>query len=182
MNTRMACIRSITLLSFHRLKAGSLDRARAYPAQQSRFCPNIGDMSKSSTTGVGERVATFPLGNAAPEEPCVRAFPAHGSRTALSALLTPGLPNCTSPSQAVTSLVHLIAETRALNRRKTVSFKLPCIEPQMNTCDNCTTRKSAPFQVRANLEPLCGLLPPAIRFFRVLISTRPTAHLADHLP
>jgi hypothetical protein len=129
-----------------------------------------------------ERVATFPLGNAAPEEPCVRAFPAHGSRTALSALLTPGLPNCTSPSQAVTSLVHLIAETRALNRRKTVSFKLPCIEPQMNTCDNCTTRKSAPFQVRANLEPLCGPLQAAVRLFRVLIPASSTVPLAGYLP
>lgn len=112
----------------------------------------------------------------------MRAFPAHGSRTALSVLLTPTLPNCTSPSQAVTSLVHLIAETRAPNRRKTASFKLPFVEPQMNTCDNCTTRKSAPFQVRANLEPLCGPLPATIRFFRVLMPAPSTASLASRLP
>ena len=52
----------------------------------------------------------------------------------------------------------------------------------MRTCDNCTTRKSAPFRVRANLEPLCELLPPAIRFFRVLIPTCPTASLTGRLP
>jgi len=112
----------------------------------------------------------------------MRAFPAHGSRTELSVLLTPVLPNCTSPSQAVTSLVHLIAETRAPNRRKTASFKLPFVEPQMNTCDNCTTRKSAPFQARANLEPLCGPLQATIRFFRVLVPAPSTASLASHLP
>ena len=57
----------------------------------------------------------------------VRAsFPAYSSSTALSAVLTPVLSYCTSPSQAATSLVHLIVETRALNRRKTASFKLPC--------------------------------------------------------
>jgi hypothetical protein len=111
----------------------------------------------------------------------MRAFPAHGSRTALSVLLTPVLPNCTSPSQAVTSLVHLIAETRAPNRRKTASFKLPFVEPQMNTCDNCITRKSAPFQARANLELLCGPLQATIRFFRVLMPAPSTASLASHL-
>ena len=111
----------------------------------------LSQLSKKRTAfsaDAGRRVATLPHGNAAPEEPCMRAFPAHGSRTALSVLLTPVLPNCTSPSQAVTSLVHLIAETRAPNRRKTASFKLPFVEPKMNTCDNCTTRKSAPFPFR----------------------------------
>src|SRR5260370_14247889 len=45
-------------------------------------------------------------------------FTAQGSSTALSVLLTPALPNCTSPSQAATLLAHLIDETKALNRRK----------------------------------------------------------------
>lgn len=47
--------------------------------------------------GEGSRV---PFGNAAPEEPYVRAFPAYGSRTALSVVLTPVSPSCTKPSQA----------------------------------------------------------------------------------
>jgi hypothetical protein len=51
----------------------------------------------------------------------------------------------------------------------------------MNTCDNCTIRKSAPFQAGANLEPLCSPLQAAVRFFRVLIPTCPTACLATHL-
>src|SRR5471032_828181 len=52
----------------------------------------------------------------------------------------------------------------------------------MNTCDNRTIRKSAPFQIRANLEPLCDRLQDTIRFFRVLLSASPTASPAGHLP
>ncbi len=49
-----------------------------------------------------------------------------------------------------------------------VTHKLPLLEPKMPVCDNCTTRKSAPFQVGAKLEPLCGPLQAAVRFLRVL--------------
>jgi len=49
----------------------------------------------------------------------------------------------------VISLVHLIAETRALNCGEAVSSKLPYAEPQILARDSHTSRKSAPFRVRA---------------------------------
>src|SRR5260370_4534714 len=52
----------------------------------------------------------------------------------------------------------------------------------MLACDNCTTRKSAPFQVRANFEPLCNPLQAAVRFLRVLMPAPSTASLTGHLP
>lgn len=52
----------------------------------------------------------------------------------------------------------------------------------MLACDNCTTRKSAPLQVGANLEPLYDPLQVVIRFLRVLIPAPPTASLAGCLP
>jgi hypothetical protein len=48
--------------------------------------------------------------------------------------------------------------------------------------DSCTMRKWAPFQARANLEPLCAPLQAAVRFFRNPIPAPPTAFLADCLP
>jgi hypothetical protein len=56
------------------------------------------------------------------------------------------------------------------------------MRPQVRVCDSCTTRKSAPFQVGANFEPLSGRLQPGIRFFRVLLPAPPTACLTAHLP
>jgi hypothetical protein len=79
-------------------------------------------------------------------------------------------------------LIHPIAETRALNCNEAVSHKLPCVEPQIRVCDSHTSRKSALFRVRANLEPLSGPLQPGIRFLRVLLPASPTACLAAHLP
>jgi len=93
-----------------------------------------------------------------------------------------GLAVLRKPFANVTLLIHLIAETRALNRGLPVSLKLPRVESQMRACDNCTTRKSASFQIRAKLEPLCNPLQAALRFFRVLIPTCPTASLASRLP
>jgi hypothetical protein len=52
----------------------------------------------------------------------------------------------------------------------------------MLACDNCTTRKSAPFQVGANLEPLYNPLQVVIRFLRVLMPASPIASLAGYLP
>lgn len=63
-----------------------------------------------------------------------------------------------------------------------VSHKLPFDESQTWTCDNCTTRKSAPFRVRAKFEPLSAPLQSGIRFLRVLLPTPPTDLLADCLP
>jgi hypothetical protein len=71
-------------------------------------------------------------------------------------------------------------------RRRTgvipVSSRLPLIESQTMAYDSCTMRKWAPFQVRANLEPLCGPLQAAVRFFRNPMPAPPTAFLADCLP
>jgi hypothetical protein len=52
----------------------------------------------------------------------------------------------------------------------------------MRACDSCTTRKSAPFQVRANLEPLCSPLQAALRFFRILMPAPSSVSLAGRLP
>jgi hypothetical protein len=52
----------------------------------------------------------------------------------------------------------------------------------MLACDSCTTRKWAPFQVGANLEPLYEPLQLVIRLLRVLIPAPPTVSLAGHLP
>jgi hypothetical protein len=71
------------------------------------------------------------------------------------------------------SLVHLIAETRALNCNEAVSSKLPYVEPQTQAHDSHTSRKSAPFQVGAKVEPLYKPLQPAIRFLRVLLPASP---------
>jgi len=79
-------------------------------------------------------------------------------------------------------LVHLIAETRALNCNKAASSKLPYGEPQILACDSHTSRKSAPFQAGAKPEPLCMPLQHAVRFLRVLLPAPPTASLAGHLP
>ncbi|MGT2477664.1 hypothetical protein [Paraburkholderia terrae] len=68
------------------------------------------------------------------------------------------------------------------NRKQPVSHKLPHGESKKWTCDSCTTRKSAPFQVEANLEPLCSPLQAAIRFLRVLIPASSTALLTVCLP
>jgi hypothetical protein len=65
---------------------------------------------------------------------------------------------------------------------KPVTRKLAFVESKMLVCDNCTTRKWAPFQVRANLEPLYEPLRIVIRLLRVLIPTCPTVSLAGHLP
>ena len=61
-------------------------------------------------------------------------------------------------------------------------ISIPFVESQMLACDNCTTRKSAPFQVGANLEPLCNPLQVTFRFLRVLMPASPIASLAGHLP
>jgi hypothetical protein len=52
----------------------------------------------------------------------------------------------------------------------------------MRACDSCTTRKSARFQVRANLEPLCSPLQAALRFFRILMPAPSSVSLAGRLP
>jgi hypothetical protein len=56
------------------------------------------------------------------------------------------------------------------------------MRPQVRVCDSCTTRKSAPFQVGANLEPLSERLQPGIRLLRVLMPASPTARLTACLP
>lgn len=71
---------------------------------------------------------------------------------------------------------------RALNCDKAASSKLPYIEPQTLVCDSRTSRKSAPFRVRANLEPLCQPLQLTVCFLRVLIPAPPTVSLASRLP
>jgi hypothetical protein len=60
-----------------------------------------------------ERVAAFPPGNSAPEEPYVRAFPAYGSRTTLSVSLTPVVSIRHTAFADVTSLIHLIIEAKS---------------------------------------------------------------------
>jgi hypothetical protein len=127
-------------------------------------------------------VAAFPPGNAAPEEPYVRAFPAYGSSTALSTLLMPVLSTCTSPSHASHRRFFPLTGKRALNRYFPATHKLPRIESQIRACDSCTTRKSAPFQVGANLEPLYRPLQATVRFLRILIPACLTASLAGRLP
>jgi len=52
----------------------------------------------------------------------------------------------------------------------------------MLACDIRTTRKWAPFQVGANLEPLYEPLQLVIRLLRILIPAPPTVSLAGHLP
>jgi hypothetical protein len=58
-----------------------------------------------------ERIATFPLGNAAPRN-CTCKFPAYSSSTALSVVLTPVLPLHRKPFANVTSLIRLITEAK----------------------------------------------------------------------
>jgi hypothetical protein len=79
-------------------------------------------------------------------------------------------------------LVHSVAGTWALNRNEAASLKLPSLELQILACDSHTSRKSAPFRVRAKFEPLCKPLQHAIRFLRVLLPAPPTVLLADCLP
>jgi hypothetical protein len=62
------------------------------------------------------------------------------------------------------------------------SLKLLLVGPPILACDSYTKRKSAPFRVGANLEPLYGPLQTVIRFLRLLIPARPTASLAGYLP
>ena len=93
-----------------------------------------------------------------------------------------GLAVLRKPFANGTLLIHLIAETRALNRGLPISLKLPRVESQMRACDNCTTRKSASFQIRAKLEPLCNPLQAALRFFRVLMPASSSVSLAGRLP
>jgi hypothetical protein len=93
-----------------------------------------------------------------------------------------GLVKLHKPFARVTSSIHLIAETRALNRNQPVSLKLPHSESKKWAYDSCTTRKSAPFQVEANFKPLCSPLQAAIRFLRVLIPASSTALLTVCLP
>jgi hypothetical protein len=82
----------------------------------------------------------------------------------------------------IASLIHSVSGTRTLNRRLPVSLKLPSIESRTRACDSCTTRKSAPFRVRAKFEPLCKPLQLAVRFLRILLPAPPTALLAVCLP
>ena len=110
------------------------------------------------------------------------SFPRTRLAHSMKRLADAGLAESHKPFAHVTSLIHPIAETRALNRSLPVSLKLPCSESQMLVCDNCTTRKSAPFQVGAKLEPLCDPLQAAFRFFHILIPASPTALLTVCLP
>jgi len=80
------------------------------------------------------------------------------------------------------NLRNPIAGTRALNCSKAASSKLPYVEPQIMARDSHTSRKSAPFQAGAKLEPLCTPLQYAIRFLRVLLPAPSAASLAGHLP
>jgi hypothetical protein len=63
-----------------------------------------------------------------------------------------------------------------------ISSKLPLVESKTLAHDSRTTRKSAPFRARANLEPLCCPLQAAFRFFRTPIPAPPTARLTACLP
>ena len=109
-------------------------------------------------------------------------FTAMGSRMAKAPSLDTGLVRQHKSFANVILLVRPIAETRALNCNEAVSSKLPCVGLQIHAHDSHTSRKSAPFRVRAKFEPLCKPLQPAIRFFRVLLPAPPTAPLAVCLP
>ncbi len=93
-----------------------------------------------------------------------------------------GLVKLHKPFANIASLIHSVFGTRTLNRRLPVSLKLPSIESRTRACDSCTTRKSAPFRVRAKFEPLCKPLQLAVRFLRILLPAPPTALLAVCLP
>jgi hypothetical protein len=114
----------------------------------------------------------------------VRAsFPAYSSSTALSAALAPVLPLQRKPFANVTSLIRLITKAKGAEpspNRSLTSF--PSFESQVLARDSCTTRKWAPFQVGANLEPLYEPLQLVICLLRVLIPAPPTVSLAGRLP
>ena len=129
--------------------------------------------------GVGSRIPSREHG---PRRTHRATFTAMGSRMAKAPSLDAGPARQHRSFANVILLVHLIAETRALNCNKAVSSKLPYVGPQILARDSHTSRKSAPFRVRAKSEPLCGPLQPAVRFLRVLLPAPPTALLADCLP
>jgi len=109
-------------------------------------------------------------------------FTAMGSRMAKAPLLDAGLARQRKSFANVVLLVRPIAETRAPNCNEAVSSKLPYVGPQILAHDSHTSRKSAPFRVRAKSEPLCEPLQPAVRFLRVLLPAPPPASLAVCLP
>ena len=117
-----------------------------------------------------------------PQRTAQATFTAYGSGTAKASIVDTGLAIPHKSFADVISLVHLVAETRALNCHPAASFKLPYVEPQILVRDSHTSRKSAPFQAGAKLEPLCTPLQHAIRFLRVLLPAPSTASLAGHLP
>ncbi len=139
-------------------------------------------MQHQAQTSLAVKGTTSP---SPPPQRTVRAsFPAYGSRMAKAPLPGAGLAIQYKTSTYVISLAHLIAETGALNCRKTttVSSKLPHVGPQILARDSHTSRKSAPFQVRAKFELLSGQLQSGIRFLRVLLPASPTASLTGRLP
>jgi hypothetical protein len=127
----------------------------------------------------GKRAASLLL---PPQRTAQATFTAYGSGTAKASIVDTGLAIPRKSFADVISLVHLIAETRALNCHPAASSKLPYVEPQILVRDSHTSRKSAPFQAEAKVEPLCTPLQHAIRFLRVLLPAPSTASLAGHLP
>lgn len=117
-----------------------------------------------------------------PQRTAQAIFTANGSSTAKAPSADTGLTRLHKTFADIISLVHPIAETRALNCNTAVSSKLPYIEPQIRACDSRTTRKSALFRAGAKFEPLSAPLQSGIRFFRVLLPASPTASLAGRLP
>ena len=119
-----------------------------------------------SVTRAGKETAFLPP---PPQRTHRETFTAMGSRMAKAPSPDAGLVRQHKSCANVILLDHLIAETRALNCNEAVSSKLPCVGLQIQAHDSHTSRKFAPFRVRAKSEPLCEPLQPAVRFLRVLL-------------
>lgn len=87
------------------------------------------------------------------------------------------LRRCRSPVYRISVSPPTPSPTRDWN-----ASKLPYVEPRILVRDSHTSRKSAPFQAGAKLEPLYTPLQHALRFLRVLLPASSTASLAGHLP
>jgi hypothetical protein len=99
-----------------------------------------------------------------------------------------GFARLRKPFANVVSLIHPMAETRALNCNEAVSHKLPCVEPQIRACDSHTSRKSAPFRAGAKFEPPIrtitarrSLSPRSLTRFPQQLPSRVACHRLDTL-